>query len=558
MKRFILLLFALSVAISGWSQKLFMNTRNVTTPAGLTYLENNAHAYYNFKHLTGADGAAISNGNAGLNDFSASNYDLTVLNSPTVRRIQAIPSFRDLNGMGGDMGTNGNTFLRSSFEVFGYYSTEDGQPATGSAFLLGHLTPSNPGFYISLCTDPPNAGKIVVVYGNPTDGFVMYQTNSAVWSDGFNGTALVRVAFDFGADTITIYKNGVVQAGSYITSGGGLSGLAGINPANYSGPNNIYVNTINNNGSTHSNPALGSLFDLAITPLMTTQQALDVTNYFLNAYFNLGLGQSNDEGQAEAARLVLLTTFTNRTPPLCFIYPKTTRTSADDGSWQALNVGTNTKGPEAGAQDTFADETVLAQLIAAKIKQPVHWIKTSRGGSGLDASFATPNWAVSSSTLFLQATQYYWTVAKTKYLTAFPAAHIKVILHWHQGETDTTTPTGRTNYGANLVTEFTALRAYDPLFATAPLYITGLNFFRDANEATINAANLSYVGSHANTYYIDISDTERKMDLTIGQKGGLSPTTSGGDDNHNAYTGQFEKAQRKYSHSLMVLNFFNQ
>lgn len=512
---------------------------------GFSTLKNNS-TYYNLKNSTGADAAIITGGNNGFKDLGYRALNLSPINNPTIRKQQGIPALGGTGAKGASLGVNGNTLLRSSFEAWVYFQPNDGQPA-GALFLFGHLAPSNPGCYIVLL-DAPNIGKIAINYGNPTDGFVVKISDTAVFADGVVGAGLFRFVVNFEADTVDIYKNGSIVASSFLTSGGGQSSLTPINPLNYSGPNNLYLGAINNNGTASNNATAISIFDFAITPLLTVGQAADLTAYFLTVYIGLGLGQSNDEGQAEAQRMLLLSPYTTRTPEGCFVYPKLTRTVADDGTWQALNAGTNNRGPETiggGTYDVFGDETPLMVETHRITEGICLWVKTSRGGSRLEPEVGVLDWAVSTNELYLQATQYWWTVAKNKFLTAFPAAILKPYINWHQGENDAIDATSRTNYPANILTFFTALRAYDPLLAAAPLFITLLHFWDDANEAVINAALTGYVATDANSYLINISDTPRKMDLTTPQKGGIAATTSGGDDQHTSWVGQIAKATRK-------------
>lgn len=523
---------------------------------GLAKLQSSA-VYYNFKNLTGADAAAISNGNAGLEDLGPNNLDATVVNSPTVRKLQNIPSLRDSGTMAVSTGSNLNSILGSStgFDLFMLYQTEDGRP-TNATFLCGGISPTNRGFYVAI--DDTREGKLVAQYGNPTDGYIQKVIDYIFFGDGFNGAKLIRIkvrptSFDF-------YIDEQLAGSSYLTSGTQLTDISLLTLTNYSGPNNFYVNTINNNGSAHSNNILGSMFDFAIMPAITEEEAHDISAYLLTWYINIGMGQSNDEGQAEAARMaisILGSTAYARTKFGCYVYPKTTRTNADDGSWADLNAGTNTKGPDilASGFDTVGDETPMLHLLRDKTKQPVFWIKTSRGGSRLQTDGSNPDWAVSSNELYLQATQYWWTVAKNKLLTVFPSLRLKVVIHWHQGESDANDATARANYLTNIRTFFTAFRAYDPLFARAPLFVTKLYFALDADEDEINDALMQFVSESDNTYLIDISDQPRKIDLTVGQQGGLSPTTTGGDDDHNSYLGQIAKGERKYT-KLVEIKYF--
>lgn len=515
--------------------------------------------YYNFKNLTGADAAAISNGNVGLDDLGPNNLDATIVNSPTVRKLQNIPSLRDSAGMAANVGSNLNSILGSStgFDLFMYYQTEDGRPSNAT-FLCGGISPTNRGFYIAINDTAPLDGKLVLQYGNPTDGYVQKVSDYYLFGDGTNGANLIRIKVR--PTTIDFYMNERLVTTSYLTGSGQQTSISALTLTNYSGPNNFYVNTINNNGTAFSSNALGSMFDFAIMPAITEEEAHDISAYLLTWYINIGMGQSNDEGQAEAARMatsILGSTAYTRTKFGCYVYPKTTRTITDDGAWADLNAGTNTKGPDilASGFDTVADETPLLHLLRDKTKQPVFWIKTSRGGSRLQTNVTDPDWAVSSNELYLQATQYWWTVAKNKLLNVFPSLRLKVVIHWHQGESDSNDATARANYLTNIRTFFAAFRAYDPLFARAPLFVTKLYFALDADEDEINDALMQFVSESDNTYLINVDDQPRKIDLTTGQKGGLSPTTTGGDDEHASYLMQIAKGERKYT-KLVEIKYF--
>ena len=270
------------------------------------------------------------------------------------------------------------------------------------------------------------------------------------------------------------------------------------------------------------------------------------TKYGLNLiYYVLDLGQSNSAGRAETERLTALTSY-SATPAGVKIYYKTARTSPDNGSWQDVSAGVNNFEPEniLAGLDCFASEVIAGKLLFDRLgNNPIYWNKCALGGTSLKQGLTSTDWSeLTAGELFQIATQYYHTVAYAKLVALHPTKTIKTIILWYQGESDANNGTAASEYYANFVNFVAALRAYDPVFANAPLIITKLKYFIDANEATVNAAFDTFAGGNPNTYLIDISDQPRKQDLDAGVKATYPPST-GSDDQHSSYLAQIARGE---------------
>lgn len=252
---------------------------------------------------------------------------------------------------------------------------------------------------------------------------------------------------------------------------------------------------------------------------------------------SLGGGQSNWQGHAETNRL-FLTPYTSLSPVRNMIFYKPNRTSTDNGSWDQLNLGVNNNIYSVDVNNTGMEYS-LGPLIAARTGKKMWWIKCGQDGTSLhtDWNEATPG------SLFTVMTQYYFDVALPRLINNLPPGEtIKFIMQWDQGEEDADAVNAPL-YKGRLETFMSAWRAYNPLFATAPLFlysITPTNAFR----IIINTALAEYASENQNTYYIDGTDMPAKQDLTVEQKGGQTPTSA--DDGHESYLVHKVKGERTY------------
>lgn len=272
----------------------------------------------------------------------------------------------------------------------------------------------------------------------------------------------------------------------------------------------------------------------------------------------LSIGQSNEVGQAEAQRLIQLTPYPE-IPSLVEIYYKPSYSANDDGAFSIYQAGGfATKEPDQLSGFTWhGSNAILAHNIVAQIGRKCYIVMAARGGTSLAATGAADDWApATSNECFTRATQWYYPVAYSKLQTLYPGQAIVPIICWHQGEYDAGDNTQTANYAANFSAFVTALRASHSSLANALMFITKLNFNQTANETTINGIFDTYAAANSSLVkVIDISDQPRKIDLSTAQKGGISPSGTGGaDNNHQSYLAQIAKGERQYTQFVSYYN----
>jgi hypothetical protein len=261
------------------------------------------------------------------------------------------------------------------------------------------------------------------------------------------------------------------------------------------------------------------------------------------------IGQSNSIGRAESDRLRLLTQYTV-VPNSVKVFYKPSYTITNDGTFVPLENGSiYTKEPDQSASFRFFGAySILADKLSSISPNTVYVCPVGDGGTSLAPNIGgTRDWdPASSNECFDTAFEYYYPFAYSKIEAEQPGKTIIPIMLWHQGENDAADATATANYGTNFAAFMIAARASHVSLANAYLIITKLYYNIDANEATINSALQSYADSNSTVVSIlDISSQPRKQDLTVGQKGGVTPTAS--DDQHTSYLGQIYKGEQFYS-----------
>lgn len=240
----------------------FVNESGRTS--GHSVIRDNAHSYYELTKLTGSNGAAISNGNAGLVDQTGNGHTATIIGTPVIRdvTINAVTTktLHDESTNAINTNTTGATFLHESFEVYIVIQMQDGQPVA-TQNLLGGIKPTNIGLNIYVDT----AGKIGVALGT-TSGFFNFITTAAVFVNGVNDTACLRIRVAYGS-TVSVYKNGVNQPGTF-SAGTINTPTASQVPTDFT--TNMYIGALNNNGTTTSNVAINSIFKVLFISLLSS------------------------------------------------------------------------------------------------------------------------------------------------------------------------------------------------------------------------------------------------------------------------------------------------
>lgn len=246
-------------------------------------------------------------------------------------------------------------------------------------------------------------------------------------------------------------------------------------------------------------------------------------------------GQSNATGRGEASRLAL--TEYAPYPADIYMYWKQNNTSTDNGAWEAVVAGNNTREYDQTAT-VYGGYLIAAIKLRDYLNRAVYCIDAGDGGTSLEANVADPDWAAASSgENYTISRSYYLDLALSKLATANPGKQIVVFKTWWQGESDAPDATAVTNYGTN----FAALDTADQTnsYLRNAIWIITKIFYRESinNEAGINTALQAFRDAHPDRVYIqDISSYPKKQDLTTGQKGGY--TASAADDEHQSYIAQ--------------------
>lgn len=255
--------------------------------------------------------------------------------------------------------------------------------------------------------------------------------------------------------------------------------------------------------------------------------------------------QSNGIGRGEADRYNQLTPWPT-IPQKVKIYYKPDYTATDNGTWNDLIVGTIlTVEPDLSSFRVFGGYVTAAIKLAAILNRDVYIIPCGDGGTIMNNGGAFRSWHPSiSNECYEVAHTRYLSPALTKLRTDFPGRQIVIFRTAHEGETDAGQGRSQAQFFADIGTYETSARAFTGILANAPFVVTKISYMRDAAEDTINAAWQQFADADTKRIKIvDISDLDRKVDLSTAEKGGFSPST-GADDEHQSYLAQIEKGFR--------------
>lgn len=265
------------------------------------------------------------------------------------------------------------------------------------------------------------------------------------------------------------------------------------------------------------------------------------------------MGQSNSDGSAEASRMGLV-----KYPLMdsnVYLFRKPTFNTTNNGTISPLKSGVNTTFQPSPSGTTFGAYAITTQLLSSYLGgQPVYVLLAARGGSSLQVGLsANPCWDPTiPNEMFDYATQGIFTPGIAAIQSANPGKTIKVFISWQQGEADNTDDTATANYPVNFAAFMVAIKAYNSLLNAAPWLITKLYYNLTANETALNNYFQSLASS--NIKILDASSQPQKQNLSTDQKGGFSPTTTGGDDKHDSYLFQALKGELEYSAILAMNN----
>jgi hypothetical protein len=258
----------------------------------------------------------------------------------------------------------------------------------------------------------------------------------------------------------------------------------------------------------------------------------------------LSWGQSNEIGRAEFGRYLDLTPYTFD-PIKVKGYWKTDYTTTDNGQWSSMQVGSAmTREYDLSSFTTYGSYVTAAIKLAAILNKTVYVIPVADGGTVVNTLGTYRTWNdATSAECFDVAMDRFYQVAIDKLQVEFPGKQIVVFITVTEGETDAFQTRTQLQFFNDVTSIMTAMRSYEQL-STALLVVQKINYMQNSDEDTINAAWDDYLAANPDRVRIvETSDLVRKTDLTVTEKGGISPST-GADDEHISYLGQNEKGLR--------------
>lgn len=248
---------------------------------GLTYLRQNAKAAYIFETLVGASGAAITS----VPDIGPNGYTLS--NAAPAQAPKIVKAADQLNqysvlGASPTAGSkdvlistqNGNAFFRSSFEVIAVMDFA----YSGTAYEID-VCGSGDGtdlFKISYIT---NQWNIQYRYSGGGGKF-FFALSPTTFFNGFpRGKTLIEFKMDFENDVCTFHVNGENIALTF----NGANTIDTVNPTLFNQPTSKFcVGGYNLGGTITSRTTAHNQYALAITPIRTPQQRVDVNSFLLH------------------------------------------------------------------------------------------------------------------------------------------------------------------------------------------------------------------------------------------------------------------------------------
>lgn len=258
------------------SNYLVVETPNPAVAEGLTYLQSNAKAAWDFTSL---GTQPYENAPATVSDISGNGFNLNTnsgaftpktglilegANTHTFASIYTPSGIK--NAYRTDLGSA--NLYNSDFEVHLLFKTGDGRPS-GDHWIYGLNGGAARRFYIQILT----TGAIRVVYNLNGAVTSTVTTNSPVFLDGPTDLTYLRLVSDFTSDSVTIYIDGQEIAAT-VTG----SPISDINPAAFTAPDPNGIGTVMTGATTFAtNPIVYcGVVKNAITDLLTDTQALQV------------------------------------------------------------------------------------------------------------------------------------------------------------------------------------------------------------------------------------------------------------------------------------------
>lgn len=259
------------------ASRLFALFVGASADSGLTYLQNNAKIFYDFTQLSGSDGSAITSvtdlGPAGVN---ASNTSPAA--SPVLMYSQwgkdMIRTFKAWSNSGTSSrdvliaNTFGETEFKTDFEVLWVGALPD----SGVRDLFGVTTGTNV-FRVNIIS---NTIRVEYRYSAATARRFVAATPTI--STVIGGMRLYRAKLDFTNDVFKFWIDGVEQSMTSLVDAFNL-----LDPTKWANTTNkLCIGGHNVDGviTLYANYHLMKAF--AVTPILSNQQVIDVSNYLVN------------------------------------------------------------------------------------------------------------------------------------------------------------------------------------------------------------------------------------------------------------------------------------
>jgi hypothetical protein len=509
--------------------------------------------YYDFHGLHTTETGNLTLGEPGLEDLGPNNFDAEPINTPIRGRYQRnAPYLYSLYAQTNKCISTGDPLAgivnSTRWDFFLEFLTLDGLPGASTS-LMGFNDTSDGviNFFF-------NSGRLNVTVNDGTNSVSLQ--SAVILVDNQNPDKVLHVTFDWTANTSAMSIEG--SSVTWTVTGGTL---ASIDQTSFTHTTDFYVGSVNTNGTAGSHTELLAIGRFAFVSDFSDAAATRVIDFFMNntyPFSSINLifqyGDSQSEGaeimnrpiNAGAAAFTPSGLVYVQAPILTNIYYKTARTSTDNGSWVAANFGVNTEFVS-GANPAISNDMSLTQQLKTRLGtgHNILIMKCNEGGQRLSNTLLPP-----AGTNYVLATQYYWDVGYTKLITGNPGLFVKVILDFDLGTNDASDAPSVTNFSTNLNTLITSWRAYDPLFANCPIFLTENNTTLNATQLGMNVTLKSKATTHANVFYLsgDVADVlgdvllrKRQQDLTTPEKLSITNTITG-DDAHRSYIGYDAKS----------------
>lgn len=260
----------------------FLNS--ASADAGYTYLTQNAKAFWDFTLQSGADGSTMTlapdqttNGRDLDNSSTAvaPKVDAIQIGDEIVKTLQTRTSL-SADVMLLESASYANDMFRTDYEIDIAFTLENGQD-TAFQHIIGLTNGAGNLLQLRTLTGSGSVGAIAWLHYANAQQAIIYK--DLYFPAGAVGLTVINVKVDFTNDILEMRING---------DGSGFTILAPISnitvPSGFTaGTVKMAIGGLNNAGTIETtNASYINILKMAVTPIKTTQQRLDVLNYFSN------------------------------------------------------------------------------------------------------------------------------------------------------------------------------------------------------------------------------------------------------------------------------------